>query len=172
MKIYISLPISGHTCDDVEQRIGMAQVALEKYVEGLNAHNEFGDAREFVSRLKKEFDGAHVMNPVDLNDASISDQADENNYESGDAVNLLCEDLKTIIGHADAILLCDGFEDSRGCMLEAAAACLFGKKIFFLRNGKVHTMTSNALRMRLFDRSNALTHSCFDQIDLIGDLPF
>lgn len=174
MKIYISLPISGHTGDDVEQRIGMAQVALEKYVKSLDPADQYADpeAEKFVTRLKKEFDGRNVFNPVDLNDSVLSDHADENNYEAQDAVTFLCEDIKSIICNVDVVLLCDGFEDSRGCMIEATVALMFGKKLLFLRNGKVYSMNSYAIKSRFFDRSNALTQSCFDQIEFGEGLPF
>lgn len=140
MKFYISLPISGHTCDDVEQRIGMAQVAIEKYakrISGLDPEYNNDFVKHVIEELKKFDPRTDIYNPLDLNSNLLSDDATENGYDNAEAVEALTEDIKTIISAVDVVVLCDGWESSKGCTLEMMTALLFGKSLLYLVDGDV-----------------------------------
>lgn len=94
MKVYISIPISGH--DEAEVR-------------------EHADlTRAMLSRA-----GHEVVTPFDI-------YAGENpKYE-----DYLSEDLK-VLYRCDAVYLCEGWQFSKGCQIEAYYAHTFGKVILY-----------------------------------------
>lgn len=92
MKVYISLPITGHDIEQVDARLAFAKAILEKK-------------------------GHTPVSPLEL------DHKDPEFYEAvigTDITALLC---------CDAVLFMDGWEASRGCRLEHAAAEIYGKEI-------------------------------------------
>lgn len=142
MKFYISLPISGHTGDDVEQRIDMAKVVIEKYVKHCIDRGTGDALRGETQAIVKQLRGfdaySDIYDPVSLNDnMQLSDDATGNGYDNPESVVALSEDIKTIIGSVDVVVLCDGWQDSRGCVLEMMTALLFGKRIALLIDGGI-----------------------------------
>ncbi len=141
MKFYISLPISGHTSDDVEQRIGMAKVAIEKYVKHVQEKDidTVGGFSRVIIELLQDFDPDNdIYDPISLNKVlCLSDDATSNGYDNPDSVVALGEDIMTIIDSVDVLVLCDGWQDSKGCVLEMMTALLFDKKIIQLVDGSV-----------------------------------
>lgn len=141
MKFYISLPISGHTGDDVEQRIDMAKVVVEKYVKHIGEKDTEGLRTyplSIVSRLA-DFDAfGDIYDPLRLNDGLVlSDDATSNGYDDPSSVIALGEDLKFVISTVDVLVACDGWLDSKGCVLEVLTALLFGKKVVLLVDGAI-----------------------------------
>lgn len=94
MKVYISLPITGHDIEEVEARCIFAKAVLERK-------------------------GHTPVSPLDI------DHSDPDFYEAvigTDITALLC---------CDAVVFLEGWEASRGCRLEHAAAEIYGKKIMY-----------------------------------------
>ncbi len=141
MKFYISLPMSGHTDDDIEQRIDMAKVVIEKYVKHVrekDLENVGGYTKTVISQLDdfKAFDD--IYDPVRLNDnLELSDDATDNSYDNPSSIVALGEDIKFIISSVDVLVLCDGWQDSKGCILEFMTALLFGKKVLQVVDGSI-----------------------------------
>ena len=96
MKIYISIPISGH--DLAAQR---------------------AKANAIADNLRKL--GHEPVNPFDTPESpqGLSDK-DKYAYYIG-------EDLKRLLT-CDAVFLCNGWSESRGCRLEAQTALIYGLK--------------------------------------------
>ena len=94
MKIYISLPITGHDIEEVEARCIFAKAVLEK-----KGHT-----------------------PVSPLDVSTDPDATYAEHMGRDIAALL---------ECDAVLFLEGYEDSRGCRLEHAAAEIYGKRIIY-----------------------------------------
>lgn len=141
MKFYISLPMSGHTGDDIEQRIGMAKVVVEKYVRQIqekDLKDAGGYTRSVAARLQGFDASSDIYDPVSLNDGLyLSDDASDNGYDNPTSVIALGEDIKSIISAVDVLVLCDGWENSKGCVLEMMAALLFEKRIIQLIDGAI-----------------------------------
>lgn len=141
MKFYISLPMSGHTSDDIEQRIDMAKVVIEKYVKHIqekDLKDAGGYTRSVATQLQRFDPCADIYDPVGLNDSLyLSDDATANGYDNPASVVALGEDIKTIIASVDVLVLCDGWENSKGCVLEMMTALLFEKRIIQLVDGAV-----------------------------------
>ncbi len=96
MKIYISLPITGHDIEQVEARCIFTAAILQKQ-------------------------GNTPISPLDL------DHRDPEDYEAviGTGITaLLC---------CDAVYFCNGWETSKGCLLEYQAAKIYGKEIILER---------------------------------------
>lgn len=96
MKIYISIPISGH--DEAEVR-------------------EHAEATEAMLRSA----GHTVVNPFDIYAG-----------ESPMWEDYLCADLRQMFD-CDAIYLCDGWQFSKGCKIEAYAAIAKGLQVLYER---------------------------------------
>ena len=97
MKIYISLPITGHDIEEVEARLVFVSAVLKKK-------------------------GHTPVSPLEL------DHRDPEDYEAvigTDITALLC---------CDAVLFLDGWETSKGCRLEHAAAEIYGKRIMYIKS--------------------------------------
>lgn len=92
-KVYISLPISGHSLDDVRSRIEEASELLK--------------AKGYIP-----------VSPLEV-------QSNLNAPYS----ELMGNDIKALL-ECDAIMLLDGWENSKGCQLEKYAAKLYRKPVF------------------------------------------
>ena len=141
MKFYISLPISGHTDDDIEQRIDMAKVVIEKYVKHIQ-DKDLEAAGAYTKSIVGQLDGFKafddIYDPVRLNDdLELSDDATDNSYDNPSSIVALGEDIKFIISSVDILVLCDGWQDSKGCILEFMTALLFGKKVLQVVDGSI-----------------------------------
>ncbi|MDE5688675.1 MAG: DUF4406 domain-containing protein [Paramuribaculum sp.] len=93
MKIYISIPISGHKLDKVHSK---------------------------ADAIKQQLiaDGHEAITPFDV----CSEPDKSYAYYMG-------RDIEAMLG-CDAIYLCDGWQDSRGCQAEAVIAKIYEKQIF------------------------------------------
>ncbi len=96
MKIYISIPISGH---DIEKQRATANVIADK--------------------LRKL--GHEPVNPFDTPEAP-PDMIDKEKY-----AYYMGEDIKKLL-ICDAVFLCEGWYESKGCRLEAKTALIYGLK--------------------------------------------
>lgn len=94
MKVYISLPITGHDIEEVEARCIFAKAVLEKK-------------------------GHTPVSPLDVSDNPDASYAEH----MGRDISALLE--------CDAVVFLDGWEASRGCRLEHAAAEIYGKRIIY-----------------------------------------
>ena len=92
MKIYISLPITGHDIEEVEASCIFASAVLRKK-------------------------GHTPVSPLEL------DHRDPEDYEA-----VIGTDITALL-LCDAVLLMEGWEQSKGCRLEHAAAEIYGKQI-------------------------------------------
>ena len=95
MKVYISIPITGHDIEQVEASLIFASAVLEK----------------------KE--GHTPVSPLDVSPDPDADYAE---HMGNDITALLL---------CDAVLFMDGYETSKGCRLEHAAAEIYGKEIMY-----------------------------------------
>ena len=151
--------MSGHTDDDIEQRIDMAKVVIEKYVRHiLDKDLEAAGAytKTVISQLDDFNSFDDIYDPVRLNDnLELSDDATDNSYDNPSSIVALGEDIKFIISSVDILVLCDGWQDSKGCIIEFMTALLFGKKvlqvidhctIYFLIAGSYTPITLCTLR--------------------------
>lgn len=96
MKIYISLPITGHDETEVRQHADLIKAALSRA-------------------------GHTPVSPFDIFAG-----------KNPSYVDYLCSDLQALAG-CDAIMLCDGWQFSRGCRIEACVAKEFGLQIMHER---------------------------------------
>lgn len=102
-RIYISIPISGHDIEEVKAKARVVRVRL--------LYDVFG--------LKKGCHRPDIITPFDVcpeTDKSYS-------YYMGKDIEALLE--------CDAIYLCEGWQNSKGCMAEFEVARIYGKEIMF-----------------------------------------
>lgn len=110
--IYISLPISGRE-DTYEERLKQAvDYCKENY-------------KDWDVITPKEI--SEKLDEAALQDAMLSGKDPNLKYE-----DYLLTDLHVIINSADVVLMCEGWEESRGCQIEKFVAEKFGKKIHYL----------------------------------------
>lgn len=108
-KIYISLPIAFHE-DTVYQRNQEAKDYL---------FNRFSNRYEWVS-------------PIDNNHIDEEDLA--NHLQIGKTAYYMGRDIEQVI-LCDAILMCPGWENSKGCQCEKFVAEMYGKEILIMNKG-------------------------------------
>ena len=94
MKVYISIPITGHDIEQVEASLIFASAVLEKK-------------------------GHTPVSPLALG------HQDPEFYEA-----VIGTDITALL-LCDAVLFMDGYETSKGCRLEHAAAEIYGKEILY-----------------------------------------
>ena len=111
-KIYISLPIAFHE-DTVYQRNQEAKDYL---------FNKFSNRYEWVS-------------PIDNN--HIDDEDLTNHLQIRKTAYYMGRDIEQVI-LCDAILMCPGWENSRGCQCEKFVAEMYGKEILIMNKGEVN----------------------------------
>ena len=108
-KIYISLPIAFHE-DTVYQRNQEAKDYL---------FNRFSNRYEWVS-------------PIDNNHIDEEDLA--NHLQIGKTAYYMGRDIEQVI-LCDAILMCPGWENSKGCQCEKFVAEMYGKEVLIMNKG-------------------------------------
>lgn len=108
-KIYISLPIAYHE-DDVYER------------------NQ--KAKDYVKNEYPEYD---VISPIDTN--HIDEKALGNHLQIERTAYYMGKDVEQVI-LCDAILMCPGWMESKGCKVEMCVAQTYGKDILFMPNKK------------------------------------
>ena len=102
-RIYISIPISGHDIEEVKAK------AIDK-IERL-----LWD----VFELKKGRNRPDIITPFDV----CHEPDKPYSYYMGKDIEALLE--------CDAIYLCEGWQNSKGCMAEFEVARIYGKEIMF-----------------------------------------
>ena len=102
-RIYISIPISGHDIEEVKAKaIDISERLLWD-----------------VFELKKGRNRPDVITPFDV----CHEPDKPYSYYMGKDIEALLE--------CDAIFLCEGWQNSKGCMAEFEVARIYGKKIMF-----------------------------------------
>lgn len=104
-KIYISLPIAFQE-DTVYDRNN--------------------DAKEY---LKKHFKKYEYVSPIDTN--HIDDEALGNHLALDRTAYYMGKDIEQVI-LCDAILMCPGWENSKGCKVEKYTAEIYGKEVLYM----------------------------------------
>ena len=104
-RIYISIPISGH---DIEEVKAKAIDIIERLLWD-------------VFELKKGRNRPDVITPFDV----CPEPDKPYSYYMGKDIEALLE--------CDAIYLCEGWQNSKGCMAEFEVARIYGKEIIFER---------------------------------------
>ena len=104
-RIYISIPISGHDLEEVKEK---ARDISERLL-----CDVFG--------LKKGCHRPDVITPFDV----CPEPDKPYSYYMGKDIEALLE--------CDAIYLCEGWQNSKGCMAEFEVARIYGKEIIFER---------------------------------------
>ena len=104
-KIYISLPIAFQE-DTVYER------------------NE--EAKRYLKKWYKKYD---FISPIDHN--HIDDEALGNHLALERTAYYMGRDIETVI-LCDAILMCPGWENSKGCRVEKFTAETYGKEVLFM----------------------------------------
>ena len=124
MKVYISLPMHGHTEEDVKKRADRAREYVERIVLNpafrkdlkKNFHTEVG-AIEVTTPLK-------VAAKINIEEASHYGRYPED-------VEYMLADLREISASALVVAL-DGWQDSRGCLTEISFALMRGIAVVHL----------------------------------------
>ena len=94
MKVYISLPITGHDIEEVEASCIFAKAVLKKK-------------------------GHTPVSPLDVSDNPDASYAEH-----------MGRDISALLD-CDAVVFLDGWEESKGCALEHAAAKIYNKLITY-----------------------------------------
>ena len=102
-RIYISIPISGHDLEEVKEKAR----DIREWV----LWNEFG--------VERGFHRQDVITPFDV----YSEPDKPNSYYMG-------KYIEALLG-CDAIYLCEGWQNSKGCMAEFEVARIYGKEVMF-----------------------------------------
>ena len=108
MRLYLSLPISGKP---TKERMAYANQMRDALTEFWKGNGLF----KGVSELK-------IITPFDVNE---NEDKDSYARKMGNDIEALLE--------CDAILLCEGWQNSKGCMAEFEVAKIYGKEIIFER---------------------------------------
>ena len=106
-RIYISLPISGHE-DDYEQRLD--------------------EAVEYVKTNYPEYE--QIITPKEVAERLEDYKPMKPRYK-----DYLLADMEAI-AHCDAIFMCNGWYDSKGCFAEIAFASALGLEVLHQNNKK------------------------------------
>lgn len=109
-KIYISLPIAFQE-DTVYQR------------------NQ--ESKEYIKQHYPEYEW---ISPIDNN--HIDDEALGNHLSIDRTAYYMGRDIEQVI-LSDAILMCPGWENSKGCKCEKFVAETYGKEILYMKRGEV-----------------------------------
>jgi len=105
-KIYISLPIAFRE-DDVYERNS--------------------DAKSYIGKYYKKYD---FVSPIDAN--HIDDEALGNHLSIDRTAYYMGRDIEQVI-LCDAILMCPGWENSKGCKVEKFTAETYGKEVLYMK---------------------------------------
>lgn len=108
MRLYLSLPISGKP---TKERMAYANQMRDALTEFWKGNGLF----KGVSELK-------IITPFDVNE---NEDKDSYARKMGNDIEALLE--------CDAIFLCEGWQNSKGCMAEFEMAKIYGKEIIFER---------------------------------------
>lgn len=109
MRLYLSLPISGH---QIRDRISYADRVKRELINGFRCGWGY-------FRCETELE---IITPFDVNE---NEDKDSYARKMGNDIEALLE--------CDAIFLCEGWQNSKGCMTEFEVAKIYGKEIIFER---------------------------------------
>ena len=107
MKVYISLPISGQPTKERMDYSNQVKQELECTYRRCWGYSKFGDK-------------LNIITPFDVNE---NEDKDSYARKMGNDIEALLE--------CDAIFLCEGWQNSKGCMAEFEVARIYGKEIMF-----------------------------------------
>lgn len=110
-KLYLSLPMTGQM-DTLNARLSAAYTYAVKY-----------------------YDNYIIMDPVTIASVVDAQKPDLPRFSQSTGM-YLSMDIMAIIDTADAILLCPGWENSKGCRVEHFVACEYGKRVFYMDENK------------------------------------
>ncbi len=103
--------MTGRSDDDIAADIAQARWLLEQ--------------RRYPMRIITPLE---IKEMVDLKYKQYAESGTEYGYEE-----YLCQDIYQIIKECDAVCFCRGWQQSRGCRLEMAAAKIFEKAIIYCK---------------------------------------
>ena len=106
MKVYLSLPISGQP---TKERMAYAEQIKHSLIEAYRR-----DGGIFMAKR------LNIITPFDVNE---NEDKDSYARKMGNDIEALLE--------CDAIFLCEGWQNSKGCMAEFEVARIYGKEIMF-----------------------------------------
>ena len=106
MKVYLSLPISGQP---TKERMAYAEQIKHRLIEAYCR-----DGGIFMAKR------LNIITPFDVNE---NEDKDSYARKMGNDIEALLE--------CDAIFLCEGWQNSKGCMAEFEVARIYGKEIMF-----------------------------------------
>lgn len=107
MKVYLSLPISGQP---TKERMAYANQVKDKLMK------EFCQDDDFFKNLFE----MKIITPFDVNE---NEDKDSYARKMGNDIEALLE--------CDVICMCEGWQNSKGCMAEFEVARIYGKEIMF-----------------------------------------
>ena len=115
-KFYISIPIAFRE-DDVHER----NDEIKKY-------------------LDEMFPDIEYVSPIDYNHVDIKKVGNQTSIEQN--AKFMGRDIEQVI-LSDAIVLCEGWEKSRGCKIEKYTAELYQKELLYFMGGKLWKYDNN-----------------------------
>ena len=121
MKIYVSLPMFGHTNEDNRQRAAAAKRLIELALTEEDAFAEYMKDRGWSPMGR-----VTVVTPTEV--------AANETQKAGRALTdteLLLADLKEV-AESNLVVALDGWRDSRGCLAEVAFAQTLGRQVVHL----------------------------------------
>ncbi|GHT33160.1 hypothetical protein FACS189434_06640 [Bacteroidia bacterium] len=122
MKVYISVPISGRAREGVCLDVTAAMLYLNAHFEEVETINPLDLGAWLDKALRLRAGGSTCFD-------FAQQSASEINARYGDYMGY---DISVLINDADAVAFCEGWERSKGCRLERAAAEIYGKRVIFL----------------------------------------
>ncbi len=124
MKIYISMPLHGHTEEDARKRAERAK----NYVAEVIQRGLRDTLKEMGTETRAPFT---VETPFD-----VAERLDYNNTHGNDRrrlldVDYILEDLKSV-SQSNLVIVLDGWSESRGCLAEVAFAKSRGIEVLLM----------------------------------------
>ena len=110
LNIFISLPFSGR-----EDTIGSRYDKAFEWIDSFKKRNKIGE----VNVVSQE----NIQEIIDK----------KKSVDDCDYPKFMGDDIRRVL-ECDVILMCEGWENSKGCNLEFQAAKIFGKHIFYEKN--------------------------------------
>jgi hypothetical protein len=125
--IYISVPMTGRTYRQINNDIGRA-------AEYIAEHYDYDSTillipTDIEQAVKAHFCWSGVFENFD----EYKEYANRSDFTYGIYIGF---DIMALIDDADTVLLCPGWEQSKGCRLEKAAAEIYGKEVVMMVNEK------------------------------------
>lgn len=88
----------------------------------------YREALDYVSQnIKPKYDFVHIVSQSNIDDLIVNKKS----VDDSDYPYYMGKDIEAVL-KADAILMCSGWENSKGCNIEHEAAKQFEKEIFYM----------------------------------------